>query len=352
MTAAVGVQKRLKRTAKRALAGSLYTSGLLSLLMHRRFRQQCLVLTYHRVLSRDAVEKTCSSPGIVVTRETFECHLRLLKRHFRVLTLAEFESHVRTQMPFPSGACLLTFDDGWLDTYTEAWPLLRRYGVPAVVFLPVSYIGTGRMFWQEELTYLLVAARRAATNTTATMSRLRDIAAEHAIDVAFDEPIVHDDILQAVQRKKGSDSTSIVRLIESLAQLVTAGERHAAADAFLTWDMAREMAADGVTFGAHSVTHRIMTTLTRAELVDEVRGSRYRLRQELPAAVESFSYPNGSWDNAVRAEVVRQGFAISFTTAPGPVSVHDDRFAIHRVNVHQDATSTEGLFLARVSGIL
>ena len=147
--------RRLKFGLKWTVAHVLYASGLLTLLARRRLRGRAVVLMYHRVLTDDALARSWSHPGIVVGAETFARQVALLRRHFAPMTLEAFAQHLREGRPFPPGACLVTFDDGWLDTATVAWPILREAHVPAVVFLPSGYIGTGAMFWQERLRALL-----------------------------------------------------------------------------------------------------------------------------------------------------------------------------------------------------
>ena len=122
---------RLVAAARSAVAHGLYYSGVLGLWCRVSLRRRAVVLTYHRVLPDDAVARTWSHPGIVVTRHTFDTHVRTLKRFFRVLSLDEFLDGLERADGFAGPSCLITFDDGWRDTYTEAWPVLppaRRAG--------------------------------------------------------------------------------------------------------------------------------------------------------------------------------------------------------------------------------
>ena len=59
------------------------------------------------------------------------------------------------------GTCFVTFDDGWHDTHSEAWPILKRYDMPAVVFLATRFIGSSETFWQERLGELMQLVYRA-----------------------------------------------------------------------------------------------------------------------------------------------------------------------------------------------
>lgn len=119
----------------------------------------------------------------------------------------------------------------------------------------------------------------------------------------------------------------------------------------MTWPQVREMAEAGIAFGAHTISHRILTTLPPDEVEQEVRGSRETLLRELGTA-PAFSYPNGNWNRDVAAAVGNAPFALAFTTQPGAVSATADRLALPRINIHEDVTRSVPLFFARLSGVL
>lgn len=127
-----------KLLIKQLAARLLYSSGMLWILMRVRLRGRAVVLMYHRVLPEPLFSETFSHPGIIVTPDTFARHLEVLRRYFHPLTLEEFQECIELGHPFPRGACLITFDDGWIDNHEHALPLLRERGIPAVVFTATS----------------------------------------------------------------------------------------------------------------------------------------------------------------------------------------------------------------------
>jgi peptidoglycan/xylan/chitin deacetylase (PgdA/CDA1 family) len=108
---------------------------------------RALVLMYHRVLDepRDDVK-----PGMYVTRAAFERHLAYLSSRHEVIGLAELGEWMAGRRPSARIPCVITFDDGWFDNYTNAFPLLRRYGLTATVFLITEQMGTHEMLtWDQ-----------------------------------------------------------------------------------------------------------------------------------------------------------------------------------------------------------
>src|SRR5258707_15207821 len=120
-----------------------------------------VLLMFHRVVPRAEVVSTYVQPGMYVTPETFERHLQFLTAHFDLLTFRELLAR------WDAGGwnetaryCVVTFDDGWIDNYQYAYPLLRRYGVPATIFLPTGLTGSRDWLWSDRLRQLLRTRRR------------------------------------------------------------------------------------------------------------------------------------------------------------------------------------------------
>jgi peptidoglycan/xylan/chitin deacetylase (PgdA/CDA1 family)/GT2 family glycosyltransferase/SAM-dependent methyltransferase len=105
------------------------------------------ILMYHRVAAGGAPE----TARYRVSPESFEAQLRYLSESgFRSVTLGEWGRAMRARRPLPGRCVLVTFDDGYRDFLTEAWPLLRRYGLGATLFVVADEVG-GRNRWDRGL---------------------------------------------------------------------------------------------------------------------------------------------------------------------------------------------------------
>lgn len=95
-----------------------------------------LVLNYHQINTRDANSLTVR-PG------NFADELDYLTEHgYHVISLDQFISHQNEGAPLPDKPVLITFDDGYKDNYTDAFPLLKERNMPALIFIITDYIGT------------------------------------------------------------------------------------------------------------------------------------------------------------------------------------------------------------------
>jgi len=143
--------RRAKDAIRNVCAGLYCRSGLNELL----HRGKAVILVYHRVLRLEDLDESIQ-PGMYVLDDVFDQQMRFLKEAFEIVPLADLLARWRTGVwDRRNRYCVITFDDGWLDNYLFAYPVLRRYGIPATIFLPTAFIGTSAWFWWDELSYVL-----------------------------------------------------------------------------------------------------------------------------------------------------------------------------------------------------
>lgn len=333
---------------RRVLAAMLYYSGALWLLAGIRLRGRAAVLMYHRVLPRDA--DTFSHDGIIVSPESFALQMRFLQRHFRVLTTEQFGAEL-TGSGFGRRRCLVTFDDGWQDNHRHALPVLRKYRIPAVVFVATAFVGTPDTFWQERLTRLLFLASRSTSlgedvlrELDALDSRsLDDAAAEHRLrsvvtTLKTREPMFRERLMQRLEAdaaRAGLDASDV-------------GE-----DRFLSWEEIRDLRESGlVTIGSHAHTHTPLPALGLEGAKAELSRAQQELRDHGIPPTSICAYPNGNVDDSVAAAARAVGITLGFATGHGRVSNGDDPLRLRRINVHDRSSATRAEFLCLILGVL
>jgi peptidoglycan/xylan/chitin deacetylase (PgdA/CDA1 family) len=288
------------------------------------------VLGLHRILNPEQERQAHSLPGIVMRAATFARLLEFLQQNFRVIALDEFlNGDFEPSRGRP--ACLITFDDGWRDNYTMAFPLLQQHRLPATIFLATGFIGTRRTFWPEQLV--------RAWQDPALRERIRQRAANagctaHKALEALIESLKH---MPAARREE---------ILQPLAE--TAGEANG--DAMLSWEEAAEMARAGVRFGSHTVTHPLLTYEDEATVMRELSISRQQIEAKLQQPVRAFAYPNGDWNPQVRQRVQDAGFACAFTVRSGMHRADDDPLTVRRFLLHEGCVvGRDGNFSAAVT---
>lgn len=138
-----------KQWSKRLWAWLLYYTGFVRLYSEYWLNGKAVVLTYHRVLDGPDISEAMH-PGMYVTREVFERHLEYLSKKYCVVTLNQLREWIQGKLSFPGTPCAITFDDGWDDNYRNAYPLLKRFNLPATIFVITGDIGSREMLtWNQ-----------------------------------------------------------------------------------------------------------------------------------------------------------------------------------------------------------
>lgn len=107
----------------------------------------------------------------------------------------------------------------------------------------------------------------------------------------------------------------------------------------LNREQIQEMAALGIEFGSHAMTHRPLPSLTAAEIVDEMAQSRAELKRIIGQEVDVIAYPYGEYNDKVKQAAAQSGFKYGVTTDHGPIAISDDFFAIRRIIVFPNTTT-------------
>ncbi len=350
--AATGHARVLKAKVLRGVLGAMHGTGLLNKYVSRRLHSKALVLMYHRVLEPEAVRSSLSQPGIIVSTLTFEKHVRYLLENFKVLSIEEFLEHIRSQSPFEDRSCLITFDDGWRDNYTCAFPILKKYNAPAVIFLATGFIGADRSFWQERLVGILTKIDSPATvDYKAIPSEFPEMREELNRLFLAGRRLKPEEIAPVSARMKNLPHARIENLLARLNEISDTTPASAAdGREFMSWDEIREMAADGIGFGSHGVNHTILT-IDGDSAVAEVAASKTEIENRLGQSVSAFSYPNGNHSERVVKLVKESGYQSAFGTSFGYATHSSDPFRVQRVNVHESASNRLPIFLGRIAGL-
>lgn len=141
-----GKKTGMNRVVKWILVG-FAAAALAAAVVFVRAKYVLPIVMYHVVVPGGAPNNR-----LVVSPQTFEKQLAFLKRHgYRVLWLEDAAELMSGRGRRPAGRSLvLTFDDGTEDNYTYMFPILRKYGFPATIFMPVEHIGQpGKLTWEQ-----------------------------------------------------------------------------------------------------------------------------------------------------------------------------------------------------------
>ncbi|HEY5997812.1 MAG TPA: polysaccharide deacetylase family protein [bacterium] len=341
----------MKLLLRRGVAGLLHASGA----PLKRLRGKVCILAYHRVLKDGQLRPRALQPGMYVLEESFDRQMRFLSKHCDVISFPDLLGLWGERRWDGNGRyCVITFDDGWVDNYLNALPILADHRLPATVFLTTSLIGTNRWFWPQRLGRLRehCLAQGVKTQSGGGRESIEDrVLSEMSILLNYQGAGDAEMLDRAVESLKDCPERVIEQVLGELEE--RAGMAGTDERALLNWDEVREMSEKGMSFGSHGSSHRIFTRLTVQEMENELVESWESLQSPGVAAVPVLAYPNGDWNQKVEDMAAEAGYRAAVTTRFGlEGSAPKDLFALRRVCIHDDITSTVPTFAMRISGLL
>ena len=317
---------------KKTLLKTLYRSGVFEP-FHWVKRDRVLILTYHRFCRGNEAGK--------VSADEFATHLRYLKSHCRVIHLDEAVSYLESGKSLPSNTTVITIDDGYADAYEIAYPLLKEFGLPAIIYVITDFLDQKIWLWTDLMRYVMLNTKKDSISIEfepgdMVHSRLTNEMARLEAANRINER------LKRLPNEKKEDK--IVEIGNDLEVDIPAlPPGHVGP---LNWVQSREMDADNVGIGSQTVTLPILTWVGQSTLEYELGASKKRLEEVLDRPVEHFCYPNGTLDENVRTAARKAGYKSAVTTKYG---FNDSRTNFHSMN-RIDASPAIESFAQSVSG--
>lgn len=288
-----------------------------------------LILNYHRV--GDSRHSLFDRNLWSATDQDFDQQMGMIAKQFDVIGLPDFERALRERR---GRYVMVTFDDGYCDNYTNAFPILKRHGVPATFFLTTGFLDSQQVPWWDEIAWMVRTTARPSLEANRWVTA----------PLEFDEPNREVAIRRLLNVYKGLPDEVTDSYLSFLATTLQTGrcQKDAADGMWMTWDMIREMQSNGMTFGGHTVTHPVLANQSSAQQDWEVGECKRRLVEELGESIEAFSYPVGgrsSFNAFTRAALAKHGFRWGFSYIGGRYEYGStDPFAINRAAIELDVT--------------
>lgn len=285
-------------------------------------RGKAVILTYHRFGEDDIGSKTSA--------RLFADQLEYLCRYYNIVPLSTIANCLVKHQEIPAYSVAITIDDGYGDAYEIAYPLLKRFGVPATLFVVTDFVDGKDWIWTDKLRFLALQTGTREVELTIGNRKLR---------------------LGGIERKNRLIAAGKVN--EALKHICNAAKEEAIngfSEAFglelpdrapegfeaISWEQAREMSANGIEIGSHTVTHPILTQVDDDKLFREMGESKTRIENELKREAGLFCYPNGNYDSRVQLAVENAGYLCAVTTRHGFNDSNCHPLALGRIDAERD----------------
>ncbi len=316
-------------------------------------RDQIVILSAHGVM--DEGESTLWTPTrSQISREHLDESIRLISKYYQFVSMTEAVDMLSGKQPFRPHCIVLTFDDGYRNTLTHAWPILERHGAPASVYPVTGHVESREPFWFERLDYAVqkaanvcdefrmgeavVTVRRESRDTLKATVKEAIVAAKSIPGNDIEARECIDRAISFLEKKSGARLNDISEID--------------AWSASMTWAEVKEASEVGLEVGSHTVDHARLGLLDEQEVWRQLNESKKTLERVLDKPVDFLCYPNGSYSDVVLKIARDAGYRAALTTKEGVNKQGDDLFQLKRFHIPQGPGRTAVESLAVASGLL
>lgn len=299
-----------------------------------------IILLYHQVVD-DSTRFLNKGPVVHHHVKHFEREMKFLSRNYHLASLDEAVDTISRGQGFSRPTVVVTFDDGYLSNYTLAYPVLRKYRVPATIYLATELISTNLRTWTDQIEWALLSTHR-------DQIELPELFGNESIRLknGHDKELANVKIAQAL--KSIPDAERRIRLKELFSVLDvdadSPGDRM-----MLDWKEVLEMSKNGITFGSHGHGHPILSRLPVEDAKQDICVSKHIMEEKLGQQVKHFAYPNGrveDFSEDLRAYCCQIGFKSVATVIYGTNEAGEsDPFALKRIGANSPVWMLAGELL-------
>lgn len=331
---------------KKVIASKILNqSGVTRLMTKMHGQQQLTVLAYHRINDCQAASFDAYAPNVSATVEEFKLQIDYVAENYAVISLDQLAAFVSGDGSLPNNALLITFDDGYLDNYENAFPVLQNYGLPAVIFLMTSRMDSPTLRpWWDEVAYYFHHTKHPQTIELPLLGicSLANINEKTETCDAF---------MEALKQVSEDEKQTILAGLPTYFDMAPPNDP----PMFMSWEQINTLVANGVACQPHTVTHPIMTRVPVEEARKQLVGAKQIIEEKTQQSAIAFAYPNGQLEdyNSEIIDVLKAlDYKMAFTLQSGPMRNSDvllHPFEICRIFIgHRD---THDIFRLKLAGI-
>lgn len=319
------VKMKLKKTIKIILYFVIFYSGILHFFLYFfDNKKKCVIMFYHRFseIKQKAILHRLDS-------NSFRKQMIHLKRWYDIITLDKLIEKIYRNERFEKKTIVITIDDGFKDNYDFAFPILKELNIPATIFLTSGLIGSQRAPWVDELGI-------AIEKTNQKKIFFPELFGKNTINISDSEmksTEFHRLYLKMLYLDHNVKREYFNSLIEYLNE---DNDKIPEERVMLNWAEIVEMSNNGITYGAHTMTHPTLSKMKLEEAKDEIASSRKEIEKHLKNNVKHFAIPNGKdedFTEELRKFCKDENFKSILTTNFGIVNEKSDPYDLQRMHI-------------------
>jgi len=283
-----------------------------------------IILVYHRFSQQTEPKK--------MSKQIFEKQMRILKKNFKVISAGELIDIMNKDNKIPDNSIVITVDDGHEDFFLYAYPVLKKYSLPATLFVTTDFVDKKEWLWPDKLNYIIQNANPINVNLEIN-GKLTEFKFRTSLEKERSWDILSDHCLSL-------DHLDCLKFIDELASRVKIEipEQHTKTFKSLNWDQVIEMAHNRIEIGSHTCSHPRLTKILNSQLVKELAKSKKLLEEKLNKPIDGFCYPFGrkvDINTKIKLEVQKTGYLYG-TIGYFNSSILFDKYELKRLGAGND----------------
>lgn len=243
-----------------------------------------MILNYHRLRDQNNNNILFDDGVFGPDAQRFKLEMEWLKKETRVISEDELLDVLYNKKKLTSVCSMVTFDDGYIDNYNIAYPVLKKLSIPAIFFIPTKHINERTLGWWDITAFLV-------KNTKLTKAYFR----EKELDFSDKQKVIAELIIELkkmeASRVEGYLEELSTSLNVPLPSLEIQGQE------LMSWEQIKEVSENGITIGSHTHDHVILARQTLGDLRFQVKKSKDILEEKLGRDIRSIAYPVGGYDH-------------------------------------------------------
>ena len=278
-----------------------------------------VILMFHRVLPEESRPRIRGRARLEVTPEALEQTIQYFaRRNYAVYSPDDLHYFLTNTKKADKPFVLFTFDDGYVDNLTYAYPIFKKHNIPFTVNVSTCFPERTAVIWWYLLEDLILTREQLAFEYGGKTYDF-DCKTSESKSITYASTRKLFKFANVQQREELTNSVLLANNVDLLKK---------ADEIALTWDQIKQLAFDPlVTIGAHTVNHYVLSSLSTDEVQYEILESRHILEAKLDKRIEHFAYPFGNRREAEAREfsiTAQCGFKTAMTTRTGNIfSAHD-----------------------------
>lgn len=264
----------------------------------------------------------------------FRHQIEFMKNNFNVVTMEQVIDASKRKTSLPENALLLTFDDGYIDNYTCALPILEEYGLQGSFFIPGKTFSTHQLLDVNKIHYMLASSdiNELLEDVKKEMDYYRGREFDYApTDELFNEYAVANrfDVKETIFVKRMLQTVLPERLRNLISsnlfeKYVGVTEETLAHELYMTEEQIHTMKRHGMFIGVHGYDHYWLGNLSREQLEQDISKALEVLDEFIDCENWVMNYPYGNYNQDVIELVKSKGACLGLTTKIGCADLLND----------------------------